>query len=731
MTVPYTFGTATSSIPLSQLDTNFNTPITLGNTAVYLGNTTTTLNALTLSNVTISSGNVTITNTTVGNVNVTSTLTLTGLTASTALALDASKNVVSVTNTGTGNNVLATSPTLVTPVLGTPTSVTLTNATGLPLSTGVTGTLPTTNGGTGLTSFTANGVVYASSSSALATGSALTFDGTNLTVNSGDFSIYSGGPTRNLTMGPASAGLQYNVDGNLYINSRSDGYATAFKIGGSEQMRLTSTGLGIGTSSPSVKLQVSTSGAGIQEPMWLNNAQAVGAGVGARLVFTGTTSNNGLAAIDGAFAGATTADGGYMVFNTRAVTTGALTERMRLDSSGNLGLGVTPSAWVSPALPAFDIGTMGGIAGQTNAANLHFLANAYLGSGPAWKYKTSNYASRFTAGNDAGTGGFSWFTAPSGTAGNAITFTQAMTLDASGNLGVGTTSPTSKLTVGDNTAPAINLSDSGGAVKAKLVYRNSTTGNLELTNVLGDSLVFGTSNTERARIDSSGNFLIGGTSLDNPQSWGRVAQIINSGSNGSAISVKDSNSEYNIATYNSALIFAKGATERARIDSSGRLLIGTSSLPSSTVAGLQLTGTGGGQISSSGSSTTTYNHWIFQNGNGTVGSISTNGTATTYATSSDYRLKNNQAPLTGSGAFIDALQPKTWEWAQDGSKGAGFIAHEFAEVSPSSVVGEKDAVDAEGNPVYQAMQASSPEVIANLVAEIQSLRKRLAALEAK
>jgi hypothetical protein len=114
-----------------------------------------------------------------------------------------------------------------------------------------------------------------------------------------------------------------------------------------------------------------------------------------------------------------------------------------------------------------------------------------------------------------------------------------------------------------------------------------------------------------------------------------------------------------------------------------------------------------------------------------VGSIQVTTTGTTFTTTSDYRLKNITGSLTDSGTFIDALKPKTGTWKLNNSKFAGFLAHEFAEISPSSVAGEKDAVDADGQPAYQSMQASSPEVIANLVAELQSLRKRLAALESK
>jgi hypothetical protein len=119
----------------------------------------------------------------------------------------------------------------------------------------------------------------------------------------------------------------------------------------------------------------------------------------------------------------------------------------------------------------------------------------------------------------------------------------------------------------------------------------------------------------------------------------------------------------------------------------------------------------------------------FQQDTNVCGYIARVGTtsAVVYNTTSDYRLKTVTGAVTGQGSRIDALKPVDYQWKEGNTSARGFLAHEFQAVYPNSVTGTKDAVDANGNPKYQGMQAGTAEVIADLVAEIQSLRQRLAA----
>ena len=182
--------------------------------------------------------------------------------------------------------------------------------------------------------------------------------------------------------------------------------------------------------------------------------------------------------------------------------------------------------------------------------------------------------------------------------------------------------------------------------------------------------------------------------------------------------------------------FQNAGTEVARFDSSGNLLLGTTSASTYSAGGKFYslpTGTTNPTGISTGCWATSGNAINFFSGVGTgvayAGAITLNGSVTLYTSASDRRLKSNIIPITGadSGPIIDALKPCSFTMNSNGSVEKGFIADEFQTVISGAVFGEPNQVDENGNPVYQAIDSASPEVIAYLVAEIQSLRARLKA----
>ena len=347
-----------------------------------------------------------------------------------------------------------------------------------------TGTIQTSGAG-----FTTNGVAYASSTSALTTGSALKFDGTTFTVSQANGTY---GVVAKSTSATTSARTYYTIKDSASSDLAYYGFVTSSDL----------------------------------------------------CVWNGQNTN------------------------TLFLNNGA--ELMRLTSAGNLGLGATPKAWAS--FTAMEIPNNCFWASYSGDKDSYLGVNLYF-DGASWIYTATMAASFYRQT----TGQHQWFTAPSGTINTAATVTNRMTLDNSGNLGIGTSSPSRRL----------HVYASSGAITSEI----TTTAN-------------------------------------------------------------------------------------------------------STQIG-------------------------FVNPNGGIGSVTTSGSATAYNTSSDYRLKENITSMTGALAKVAQLKPVTYKWKVDGTNGEGFIAHELAEFFPDAVSGEKDAVDADGNPSYQGIDTSF--LVATLTSAIQEL----------
>jgi hypothetical protein len=282
---------------------------------------------------------------------------------------------------------------------------------------------------------------------------------------------------------------------------------------------------------------------------------------------------------------------------------------------------------------------------------------------------------------------------------------EAMRITSTGDVGIGTSSPSYKLSIAGSSATSSNLllthnTDSTGAysrIRFQFAEGNASIAS-EIRNIQrvagssGSNLAFFTENNsgtlgEAARIDTGGNLLVGTTS---------------------------------------------GYTGKLRVNNT-----------SSDGIGVQLAGSGGGAfIAYIANTNQNYAYWVY-NGSAT-GSISTNGTTTSYNISSDYRLKENIQPMTGALATVAQLKPVTYKWKSNGSDGQGFIAHELQAVVPDCVTGEKDATreeeyevtpavkDESGNittpsvmgtriaPVYQGIDTSF--LVATLTAAIQELK---------
>jgi hypothetical protein len=583
----------------------------------------------------------------------------------------------------------------------------------------------------------------------------------------------------------------YTIDGasHKWYSGGAQAVAIDSAVSMSEAMRLTDTGnLGIGTASPGARLETSVTSAGATAEVLRLSNPGSGANTQAQLNFY--TTSTSYATITGGYG----ASAPQMTFNLPSVTAGnyvwqiSSSEKMRLDTSGNLGIGTaTPAAKLQVVGNMQVVGTSG-VASTTLISAISGLSNGYEIVQSAANALTYNWRK----GDN----------------------TVAMTLDSAGNLGIGTSSPSYKLDVSASGTISGRVKTTGSINAFYMEDAGTTVGTLYIGSVGNDWRVV-TGSNERMRIDSSGNVGIGtsnpavklavegtgntqvniakagttgylalgansatvsqisafrsdspfvanlalnpdggnvgiGTSAPNAlltvSNGGAAGYEINpTGGVGGGATVATYNRSTlaytSLTTYASAMTwYANGTTRAMDLDSSGNLLVGTTSsdgyrFKTEGSYPFLSKGTGGAALTAASiwnNDTAGDNIFIVfstETGGTTRGSIDYNraGGLTRYNTTSDYRAKDIIGLTQNSGEVVDAL--KVYDGKMKGAtiERPMLIAHEAQEVVPYAVTGEKDAVNEDGTPKFQQIDVSS--LVPLLIAEIQSLRARVAQLE--
>jgi hypothetical protein len=381
-------------------------------------------------------------------------------------------------------------------------------------------------------------------------------------------------------------------------------------------------------------------------------------------------------------------------------TSNSYTEQMRLASAG-LGLGIAPRAWAG-GYKSLDIVGPGAIASTASGDTFTQVANGAWFNGTNWIYQyTSIGAARYQMTGPSGGGSHSWFVAPSGTAGNTISFTQAMTLDASGNLGIGTTTNalTNVLTAyrSGSTQSAMAAGNSNTGLNGTL-FGVDTAGNgiINQTQVL--PLIFSTSNTERARITSGGYSKFSNTgTYSNSALYHEFYQT----NNNTALLVRATN-----ATFSDSVTTIQG--DRTTTNTSYYLL----DCYNGNVSGRF-------RVADSGNATNT---------NGSYGTIS------------DAKMKTDIVDAGSQWDDLKAVRFRKFKMKDDpsGIMQLGVVAQELEQTSPG-LVDEHADKDAEGNDLGTTTKSvkssillmKAAKALQEAMARIETLEAKVTALESK